>query len=829
MDHLSARLLLFNILGLAVTLGLINPAYAAPAPAANEIVLRQCLVLRPVVSATRRSALHTDPVEAQLVAGKWTPPAAGDTVVLPNETSQNWEAITAREDSSFQHPAMNGGYAYASVDCPEQKVMVLEAAGHSMVYVNGVPRTGDVYGYGYTRLPVLLRKGRNDLLFLCGRGSLRAKLVTPRSPVMLDVSDPTLPDLLAGKPVKTMGAVVVLNATGQFLTDCSVTSIVTGGKAVRTKLPAIPPYATRKLPFKMAAPAPSSKDMCQVKLELMKDDGLARKVMDTASFDIGIKPSGSSYKKTFISKIDGSLQYYAVNPQVSGSKTGTPPSLVLTLHGASVEAIGQVSCYESKSWAYIVAPTNRRPYGFDWEGIGAIDALEVLDIAQAEFKTDPQRTYLTGHSMGGHGAWHIGVTWPDRFAAIGPSSGWISFFSYGGSRFQAATPSQQLITRAMNPSDTLALAKNYSQLGIYALHGEADDNVPVTEMRTMVQKLSSFHKDFTWHEVAGAGHWYDGCVDWPPMFDLFVKHRIPINVEVRQVDFVTANPGVSAKYRWATVEAQIHPQALSSISLRCDPGPHRFVGTTDNVARLALDVSHLSSGTAVSVELDGQKLSEIPYPAGKTIYFGRAGDQWSVIPAASASVKGPLRSGPFKRVLNNRLLFVYGTKGTPEQNDWTLAKARYDAETLWYRGNGSVDILADSEFKPTAERDRNVMLYGNSETNAAWNALLPGSPVLVRNGSVSVGSREIKGDDLGCMFVQPRAGSDIALVGVITGSGIAGMRLTERITYINSGVELPDCIVLGPETLTNGTSAPRAVGFFGNDWRVDSGEFVFSE
>src|SRR5207249_1249684 len=82
-----------------------------------------------------------------------------------------------------------------------------------------------------------------------------------------------------------------------------------------------------------------------------------------------------------------------------------------------VEAQGQADAYASKPWGHLVAPTNRRPFGFDWEDWGRLDALEVLDHAQQLLQTDPQRTYLTGHSMGGHGAWQVGATYPDRFAA----------------------------------------------------------------------------------------------------------------------------------------------------------------------------------------------------------------------------------------------------------------------------------------------------------------------------------------------------------------------------------------------------------------------------
>jgi hypothetical protein len=37
--------------------------------------------------------------------------------------------------------------------------------------------------------------------------------------------------------------------------------------------------------------------------------------------------------RTFISDIDGSVQYYAVNP-ASSQKPGTNPALFLSLHGA---------------------------------------------------------------------------------------------------------------------------------------------------------------------------------------------------------------------------------------------------------------------------------------------------------------------------------------------------------------------------------------------------------------------------------------------------------------------------------------------------------------
>jgi dienelactone hydrolase len=494
--------------------------------------------------------------------------------------------------------------------------------------------------------------------------------------------------------------------------------------------------------------------------------------------------------------------------------------------------MGQADAYSAKSWGHLVAPTNRRPYGFDWEDWGRLDAMEVLAHAQNRLGTDPSRTYLTGHSMGGHGTWHVGVTFPDRFAAIGPSAGWISMWSYAGAvKPNQTSPLQELLSRAMAPSDTLALAHNYAQHGVYVLHGSADDNVPANQARQMKEVLEKFHRDFAYYEQPGAGHWWDAsdepgadCVDWAPMFDFFARRVVPPPEAVRQVDFTTANPGASARSHWVSVEAQQKALRPSRVQLRCDPGARRFSGTTDNVARLALDVRHLAPGAPLAVHLDGQKLDGVAWPEKGKLWAQKEGERWAVVAEPSRARKGPHRAGPFKDAFRHRMLFVYGTRGDAAENAWALARARYDAETFWYRGNGSVDVIADRDFDPAATRDRGVILYGHAEMNGAWQHLLAGSPVQVRRGVVTVGEREEKGDDLACLFLRPRPGSDTASVGVIAGTGLAGLRVTERLPYFVSGVAYPDWVVLGLDALEKGIAGVRGTGYFGDDWGVATGE-----
>ena len=193
----------------------------------------------------------------------------------------------------------------------------------------------------------------------------------------------------------------------------------------------------------------------------------------------------------------------------------------------------------------------------------------------------------------------------------------------------------------------------------------------------------------------------------------------------------------------------------------------------------------------------------------------------------SDSDKGPHRYGPFKQAFRNRMTFVYATHGNAEENAWAHAKARYDAETFWYRGNGSVDVISDLDFDAESDPHANVILYGNADINPAFWALLRDCPVQVRRGGVTIGERETRGDDLACLMIYPRFGSRVAAVGVVSGTGLAGMRLTDRLPYFVSGVAYPDCTVLGTDVLTNGAEGVRAAGYFGLDWSVENGEFAW--
>jgi dienelactone hydrolase len=810
------------------------PAASAGQNLRAEIPFRSGLGIARI-SSRGRSTVAPDPVQAQMVQGTWHAPVEGETLPLPRGGNTAWQAVQVDTNGWFTGPTARGGYLFVTHVATEDSVMLLNAAGHNMVYANGEPREGDPYGYGYVQVPVAVHRGTNEFLFATGRGRLQASLGEPRAPQMILNGDPTLPDLVTGDRSQSWGAVVVVNATRKPVSEFEITAEV-GGRRHTTQLPRMLPLSARKMGFQIDTPSTSKAGETSLNL-VLRDHANHNRVIDSAGFKLRIREPHQTRKITFVSDIDGSVQYYAVNPASGEFNEHDRPAMFFSLHGASVEAIGQADAYSPKKWGVIVTPTNRRPYGFDWEEWGRMDALEVLDLATARFRPDPDRVYLTGHSMGGHGTWNFGATFPNRFAAIGPSAGWISFWSYAGSsRSEEPNAIEQMLLRGMANADTMGLSTNYSQLGVYILHGDADDNVPIKEARTMREHLQTFLRDLDWHEEPGAGHWWDNsdepgaaCVDWPPMFDYFARHRLPADDELRQVNYTTMNPGASATDHWVTIAQQQHALQASRVNIEFDPQKRRFTGTTKNVGTLELRFPARSDAGDLILALDDRSQTNTVAAGQTNIWLRRAGDNWEVGNAPAAGEKGPRRAGPFKEAFQHRMVFVYATHGTPEENAWAFDKARFDAEQFQYRGNGSIDMWSDADFQPAKFPDRSVILYGNRDSNAAWSALLADSPMQVSRDEIALGERHFRQPDLGCVFVRPRRDSAVASVAVVSGTGVAGQRLTDRLPYFTSGTGYPDCLVLGPAILEQGTEGILAAGFFGNDWGVEHGEFVYRD
>lgn len=782
-----------------------------------------------------REALYADQLAYQLYSNTLKQPAEGAASGLINAKGeeQKWQLITADTanrfiNRNFRFGSGGGGYIYFTYESAKEQTALLNISGNSAVYFNGELHTGDPYNSGWLYIPVKLKKGTNEIFVRSGF-ILVAKLIFPDKPVQLNTADPTIPFIVPNEKNDAIkGAIVVINASAQPLKNYQIKSSL-NGKEKTVSVPVIPPMSTRKVIFEFNAEGISGKGEHNCTLSLFSN----KKLVDEKTISVSSVNTGEQYSNTFISDIDGSLQYYAVTPQTPADEK--PAALFLSVHGAGVEAIGQARAYKPKDWGNLVAATNRRPRGFNWEDWGRLDALEVLNIAKEKFKPDPSRIYLTGHSMGGHGTWFLGATYPDQWAAIAPCAGYPTLKGYGSADGlipgTGATPMEQLLLRSSNQSDVPKLAMNYQSLGVYILHGDSDKVVSVNYARQMKKQLADFHKDFSYYEYPGGEHWFgDQSVDWKPIFDYFKLHSIAPDSAMNNIDFTTASPGISAKYRWIAIEQQQQPLQYSRIQLNRDKQHKTIIGKTQNIELVKIKLDDFGSNASIHITLDS--LNTIAYSTTSghdSIYLRKKNNEWLIVNQPTADQKNPLRYGTFKDPFNHRMIFVYGTKGTAAENTWSFNKAKYDAETWYYRGNGAVDIIADKDYSAGLYAGRNVIIYGNANTNSVYNLLLQDCPIKVERNTITAGNETITGDDLAAYFIWPIKNTSTNSVAVIAGTGIKGMQAAIANQYFAGASGFPDFMVFKLGMLQKGAEEIKLAGFYDNEWKLSNQLYILNK
>lgn len=129
--------------------------------------------------------------------------------------------------------------------------------------------------------------------------------------------------------------------------------------------------------------------------------------------------------------------------------------------------------------------------------------LALLDEVEASHAVDPRRVYVTGLSMGGFGTWRLGLSHPERFAAIAPICG-------GG----------EFIVPLLADKTLLA------SLPVWAFHGAKDPVVPLEESRRMVdvlRRLGSQEVRFTVYPEALHDSWTETYAN-PALYAWFLRH-----------------------------------------------------------------------------------------------------------------------------------------------------------------------------------------------------------------------------------------------------------------------------------------------------------------
>ena len=105
-------------------------------------------------------------------------------------------------------------------------------------------------------------------------------------------------------------------------------------------------------------------------------------------------------------------------------------------------------------------------------------AMAALDQESAEFHGDPERTYLTGISLGGYGAWELARFRPHRWAAIAIAASGI-FWSYAPERWQESSTLPAEYARALGRTP------------VWLFHGADDPTVSPRESQLMFEAFKA--------------------------------------------------------------------------------------------------------------------------------------------------------------------------------------------------------------------------------------------------------------------------------------------------------------------------------------------------
>ncbi len=166
--------------------------------------------------------------------------------------------------------------------------------------------------------------------------------------------------------------------------------------------------------------------------------------------------------------------------------------------------------YNSRGW--YGSPVIRGPGGANAEPandppnlteLSEKDVINVLGLIRKEFKVDPNRTYLMGHSMGGAGALYMGAKHASEWAAIA-----------------AMAPA----AFAMLPTATDLLTPIKSTMPVLLLQGDADNVVPPDYARRWAAVMKDLNMNYKYVEMPGEDHGTIIARSMPEIFRYFGEH-----------------------------------------------------------------------------------------------------------------------------------------------------------------------------------------------------------------------------------------------------------------------------------------------------------------
>ncbi|WP_169972684.1 prolyl oligopeptidase family serine peptidase [Tautonia rosea] len=533
------------------------------------------------------------------------------------------------------------------------------------------------------------------------------------------------------------------------------------------------------------------------------------------------------------SLVDGSVQPYAVY-RPEGLDRSQRVRLDVVLHGrnARLNEVRFIRDHDGKDAPeglgdrIVLHVYGRGNNAYRWAG--ETDVFEAIDAVRRTERIDPERIVLRGFSMGGAGAWHLGLHHPSTWAAVEAGAGFSETINYAK---QNDLPDYQ--RKGLHIYDAVDYALNAFNVPMVGYGGEEDPQLQASEnlvqalndlgFTTTTEGLETRAEGINFLRIVGEGMGHRVDPASKAAIDAFLDEhaRRGVDYAASRVRFVT----YSTRYNraaWLQVEELLDHYQRATVDAEVDPKVREVAEiTTENVAVLAVERQ-----VAEKVRIDGVTLP-LADGGGNLLphtYYRREGETWIVLDYEQSRAvqlnlrtrKHPGLQGPIDDAFMGPFLCVRGT-GTPWNptvHQWAEARlARFAADwNQWMRGE--LPIKDDTEVTADDFKNSHLILFGDPGSNRVIGQLLPELPVSW--------TRERVG------FVEPNSAADHVPALIVPNP----VSLT-RYVVLNSGHTFGEDAFRGTNALLFPRLGDHAVfrisddgeevvssGFFDEAWRV---------
>lgn len=466
------------------------------------------------------------------------------------------------------------------------------------------------------------------------------------------------------------------------------------------------------------------------------DRGLER-ARQLAKGDSSYATRPGVYSRAYRSRVDGSAQPYAVTIPEGYDRAYL--DVVLHGRGATLNEVSFLASHDNPN-----APKTDRAVirlevfgrannAYRWAG--ETDVFEAIESVRKRYNIqDSTHIVLRGFSMGGAGAWHLGLHYPDFWTAVEAGAGFVE---------------TKLHANVANPPpyahiyDAVDYALNAYDVPVVGYGGEDDPQLRASVFVREALQREGYHfdadgLDHTTNDLRALflvgpktkHQWHPGSLE---KSEAFLRQHQAILLQPK-LRFVTYTERYNRCF-FVTVDQLERQYERAQVDTDYDMSAFDINVSTRNVVRLSLT----GEPPLNTFTLDGQK-----FPSKPLAHFERVDGKWRVASETTALRKKHGLQGPIDDAFMDAFLCVRpaGNSGNSEVHDFALRQLERFSKEFPHWMRGDVRVKTDRDLTSADVRDNNIVVFGTPATNPLLQRSLTGTPAHWTKDDITIAGRK---------------------------------------------------------------------------------------